>query len=606
MKAFRNTAKPLIFIVAISFFAWLVLDLSGLTGGTGLLTETSVGKINGKSVDTRVFQQAVAQATEASQRQSAEPLGLAEVAQIRDQVWEQFIQERLLEAEYKRWGIRVQADEVAAAIRGSPPQDLMTLPDFQTDGQFDAAKYERWLASSVGQSYIPALEAQYRNTILQAKLARHLLASVTVSDAALWARFRDENEEARVGLVRFAAPEVVTGTSVTVTPSELEEYYRARRDEFHREAQVWLSFLLLDRRPIGSDTAAALERALSLRAEIRDGAPFAEVAQRESADTVSGNQGGDLGEWTRGTFDADFEQAAFALPLQSVSEPVLTRFGYHLIEITSRAGDRLSGRHILVPIEVTGDHRDQLDARADSLEQLAADRLDPAALDTAARVLGLPIEVAGPITKGQPTALPADASVWAFQAQTAEHSPVVETGSAYFVFRLDSVRTAGVPPLAEIRAEVEARIRAQKMAAQARALAVDLRQHAAGPGQSLERAAGDLNLRYEVVGPFTRPTAPLASALAVGAAFGLEPGEVSGVIEAEDQFYVLQGLSRTAADSAAFVEQLPLLREQALANARSLHLRMYLTTLREQARIVDNRDRIYRTSAQIAAEAGGP
>lgn len=605
MQAFRNTAKPLIFVVAISFFAWLVLDLSGLTGGTGLLTETSVGKINGKSVDARVFQQAVAQATEAAQRQSAEPLGLAELAQIRDQVWEQFIQERLLEAEYRRWGIQVQADEIAAAIRNSPPQDLMALPDFQTDGQFDPVKYERWLASSVGQSYIPALEAQYRNTILQAKLARHLLAAVTVSDATIWERFRDENEEARVAIVRFSVPQVVTGTSITVTPSEVEEYYRVRGEEFTREGEVWLSYLLLDRRPITSDTAAALERARSLRAEIRDGAPFAEVAQRESADTVSGNQGGDLGEWTRGTFDTDFEAAAFALPLGTVSEPVLTRFGYHLIEITGRTGDQLTGRHILVPIEATGDHRDQLDARADSLEQLAADRLDPAALDTAARVLGLPIETAGPITKQRPTGLPADASVWAFQAQAGEHSPVVETGSAYFVFRLDSARAAGIPPLAEIRQEVETRIRAQKMLAQARTLAVDLRQHATGTGQSLDQAARELNLPYEVIGPFTRPTAPLATALAAGAAFGLEAGEISGVIEAEDQFYVLQGVSRTAADSARFVEQLPLLREQALANARSLHLRMHLTALREQARIVDNRDRIYRTSAQLAAEAGG-
>ena len=101
MQAFRNLAKPLIFVVTISFFAWLVLDLSGLSGGSGgLLTQTSVGKINGRAIDTRVFQQAVSQATEERQRQSPEPVGIAGAAQIRDQVWDQFVQEALLEQEY--------------------------------------------------------------------------------------------------------------------------------------------------------------------------------------------------------------------------------------------------------------------------------------------------------------------------------------------------------------------------------------------------------------------------------------------------------------------------------------------------------------------------
>jgi hypothetical protein len=45
MQAFRNAAKPLMVVVAITFFAWLVLDLSGVTGGTGLLTQTSVGEV---------------------------------------------------------------------------------------------------------------------------------------------------------------------------------------------------------------------------------------------------------------------------------------------------------------------------------------------------------------------------------------------------------------------------------------------------------------------------------------------------------------------------------------------------------------------------------
>ena len=428
MQAFRNLAKPLIFVVTISFFAWLVLDLSGLSGGSGgLLTQTSVGKINGRSVDTRVFQQAVSQATEERQRQSSEPIGIAGAAQIRDQVWDQFVQEALLEQEYKKWGISVTSDEIAAVIRSSPPQQLLSEPQFQTDGKFDQTKYERWLASATGQQYVPLLEQQYRTQLLQAKLARHIVAPLYMSDAELWERFRDQKEQVRLGLVTIEPSSAVSDSAVQFTPTEVEEYYNSHKKELEREATAWVSFITLDRRPNASDSAAALERALAIRAEILKGTAFAEVARRESSDTVSGSRGGDLGTWAKGQFDPDFEKAAGALKLNTLSEPALSPFGYHLIEVTKRWPDSTSGRHILVPVEVTGSHRDQLDARADSLEQLAAEQLDPTAIDTAARVLGVRIEQVGPVVKGRFSTLPSDLMVWAFQAKQGEVSPVVET-----------------------------------------------------------------------------------------------------------------------------------------------------------------------------------
>ena len=131
-----------------------------------------------------------------------------------------------------------------------------------------------------------------------------------------------------------------------------------------------MSYVALPRTVTPADTAAALARIRPLRHEIAGGVPFAEVARRESSDTVSGSRGGDLGEWKRGDFDPKFDSAAFSMPLNTLSQPVLTQFGYHLIEVTSRTGDKAKGRHILVPIEIAGTHRDQLDAEADSLESL--------------------------------------------------------------------------------------------------------------------------------------------------------------------------------------------------------------------------------------------
>jgi len=603
MQAFRNSAKPLIFIVAVAFFAWLVLDLSGLSGGTGLLTATSVGKINGHSVDARSFQEAVSRFQEQRQRESPEPLGIADVAQIRDQVWEQFIQNRLLESEYRRWGISVTSQEIAGAIRNAPPAEFYQLPVFQTEGEFDPSKYERWLQSAEGQSYIPALEQQYRDQIMQAKLARHLVSAVYIPDAALWERFRDQNELIRLGIVTIP-PAAISEGAVSVSPGEIEEYYRSNREEFRRSQTAFLSYIQVDRRPVASDTAAALRRAQELRTEIMQGIPFEEVAERESADTVSGSRGGDLGVWKRDTFDSEFERAAVSAPLNQVSEPALTQFGYHLIEITRRDADSLAGRHILVPIAPVGEHRDALDARADSLESLAADRLDPAALDTAARVLGLAVEVAGPVRKDTPSQILPDASVWAFQATVGEHSPVIETPFAFLVFRVDSVWDEGIPPLAQARPEAERKLLEQKQLAQARRLADEVVAQTIA-GKALRQAAADLGLEYREAGPFARSNAPAIGRGPIGRAFALPAGSRSEPVEGANGYFILDALERIAADSSAFTAQLESLRSQALNEHRQIQLQQYLAALRSNARIVDQRDQFFRTTAQVEAETAG-
>ena len=396
----RNAAQPLMVVVAITFFAWLVVDLSGITGSTGLLTKTEVGKVNGRGIDLRTFQTVVQQNIDARQREAPGGLGLEDIAQIRDEVWEQFVQNSVLDAEYHRRGITVSEDEVVEAIRNSPPPEFQKIPEFQTDSQFDLGKYQRWLTSSVAQQYLPGLEAQYREQIQRAKLLRVVTADIYLSDAALWEQYRDEHEMVKIALTAIVARNIIADSAVHVSDAEIAAYYKAHLDQFDRPASAYLSFVALPRLTTAIDTAAAKARADSVRAEITGGAPFAEVAQRESSDSASAAKGGDLGEWTKGTMDAAFDSAAFSLPLNTLSQPVRSQFGYHLIEVTSRKGNKAKGRHILIPIEIAGAHRDQLDAQADSLEKLGADKADPAALDTVARALKLPVAKAGPVQEG--------------------------------------------------------------------------------------------------------------------------------------------------------------------------------------------------------------
>ncbi|RMF40940.1 MAG: peptidylprolyl isomerase [Planctomycetota bacterium] len=74
---------------------------------------------------------------------------------------------------------------------------------------------------------------------------------------------------------------------------------------------------------------------LRLKEEIENGADFAEVARAHSA-CPSGQNGGDLGEFSQGQMVPEFDEVVFSGELNQVHGPVKTQFGFHLLEITSR------------------------------------------------------------------------------------------------------------------------------------------------------------------------------------------------------------------------------------------------------------------------------
>jgi peptidyl-prolyl cis-trans isomerase D len=604
MQAFRNSAK-----VAGAIFALLMLIFMATSVDWGSLTRsTSAGKINGRTVDVRSYQQFVQQTIDNRQRESPASLTLEDRNQIEDQVWEQLIQNSVLDAEYRRRGITVTEDEIVDALRTSPPPEFRNVPEFQTDSQFDMGKYQRWLTSSVGAQYLPALEAQYREQIERSKLLRVVTADIYLSDAALWEQYRDEHEQVKIALTAVIGRNAVPDSQVAVSDADVAAYYKAHQDDFKRPRTAYLSFVALPRLTDASDTAEARARADSARKEIAGGTPFADVAQRESADSASAAKGGDLGEWSKGTMDPAFDSAAFRLPLNTVSEPVLSQFGFHLIEITSRKGDKIKGRHILFPIEVSGAHRDRLDAQADSLERLGAEREDGAALDTVARALRLSVGKTAPVQQGSRVQIGnlviPDAGIWAFQgAKPGATSQVIEASYAFYVFRIDSLTPEGVPPLKEIRRSVESTLKNERKDRLARTLAQDYLKRVEG-GQSMAEAAKAMSLPDKEFGPFSRVNPPLDNAVVVGTAFGLDVGKHSGVLDTKDGLYVIQVLERTKADSAQFVKDRDSYRAKLVDIARQDRVRGYLAALRQAAKVVDNRGKLQQRSQQQQQQQG--
>ena len=606
MRAMREITKPVFWVVAITFIGWMAYgQITDIVGGG----KDVVLKVDGTIVRSQPFQQQYQATLEQYRRQQGGGrLTREDERQLQNQVVDQFIQKILLERAYRRFGITVSDDEIIQAARSSPPPQIMQQvledPTFQTNGQFDITKWQRYI-SSAGSEFASQVEQMYRDYLPQRKLQEYLTADIYVSDAKLWRIWRDQRESVTVALLAVH-PGDVPDSLAPVSDAELERYYGVHQADFKRPAAAWLSYVELPRIPNAADSAAALAHARALRAEIAGGkAKFEDVAKKESADSGTGPRGGDLG-WVQRTgagFVAPFAAAVRRLTPGVLSEPVLTEFGLHLIQIDAAKGDSVRVRHILVPVLPQGAHLDAVDARTDTLDRLAADQTDGRRLDSAAHRLDLPLARAPKLIAGERLTLGKstvpDVSVWAFEARPGETSPVIDAARASYVFRLDSLEAAGVPPLAKIRARVLEAARYEKKKGVAR-------QQAEQAASAL-RDAGDLvsagrarGYRVESLGPFTRVTAPAQFArnpILLGAAFGLRRGERSGVIADETGWFVLQALARAGADSAAWLKQRDQQREQLLQPVEKARLQQFVAALRADAKIVDRRAEIFRPAA---------
>ena len=358
-------------------------------------------------------------------------------------------------------------------------------------------------------------------------------------------------------------------------------------------ARASLKAVVLDKTPTATDTASAYAEAQELMQEIRQGADFAEVAQAESADQPTASVGGDLGVFSRGRKVPQFDSVVFATTPGQLAGPVQTSFGLHVIEVQERwSQDSVKARHILLPIARTDESEIQLLTLADSLEDLGEEM----ALDQAASLAGLTsIELdiaqnfpflpgAGQVSEG------AD---WAFEeASPGDVSPVFETSTAFYSLELVSSEPEGILPLEDAKTAIESTLLFDAKMNQAQMDAKELVALVRG-GSVLSNAAADLELDVRMAGPFSRSDFVAGIGrqnAAIGAAFGLGLGEVSEVVPTPANVYVIEVLTRTDADSTAWLAQLTEQRQSAISIRQQARLGEWIEALRASADIRDRRD----------------
>src|ERR1700688_4727455 len=228
MRTMREIAKPVFWVVSITFIGWLAY---------GQVTEIFSGgrdvvlKVNGGEVRLAEYNAALQIAYEQVRRQTGGTLTREDEQQAQNQVVDQLIQLLLLEQQYRRLGITVTDQELVQAAQSAPPPEVVAAPEFQTNGQFDIAKWQRFIASASDPQFLQSLEARYRQQIPQVKLVQYITADVYVSDPKLWRIYQDRHDSVTTAVL-VIRPEEIPDQDAPVSDAELQRYYESHVADF--------------------------------------------------------------------------------------------------------------------------------------------------------------------------------------------------------------------------------------------------------------------------------------------------------------------------------------------------------------------------------------
>ncbi|HKL91780.1 MAG TPA: peptidylprolyl isomerase [Bacteroidales bacterium] len=176
--------------------------------------------------------------------------------------------------------------------------------------------------------------------------------------------------------------------SITVTPAEVRRYFNALPEDSIPmiPAQTEVEIITMEPQVDAANVESIKERLREFTERINQGESFSTLAVMYSEDRASARTGGELGFMGKGELLPEFANVAFSLnDPTKVSKIVETEYGFHIIQLIEKRGDRINVRHILLKPKVAADERNLALMRLDSIADMI--RNDKVRFDEAARFL---------------------------------------------------------------------------------------------------------------------------------------------------------------------------------------------------------------------------
>ncbi len=180
---------------------------------------------------------------------------------------------------------------------------------------------------------------------------------------------KELSKQMRIGMLREKK-----FIDIKVTRNDVERFYQANADSLPGvKASVDISHILMQITPSEESIQNSFTRIKEIQEKLRNGGDFADLAKKYSEDPGSATNGGELGFVSRGTLVKEFEEVAFSLKENEISDIVRTQFGFHIIQLLERQGERINVRHILIQLEPTEEDEKRVENKLMAIRQKILD-----------------------------------------------------------------------------------------------------------------------------------------------------------------------------------------------------------------------------------------
>jgi parvulin-like peptidyl-prolyl isomerase len=595
MSKMREYSKIFIVIVALSFIGLMVfewgMDYTGLSQ-----RQNVVGSVNGRELSYEMFTDMFQNLYQAEKSRSDLELTESQVANIRNMVWDRFVQQVLLEEEMDRLNITVSDSEIVYQIRHYPLQEIRNNPSFQTNGQFDWDKYY----ASFSNPDVPwyQIEEYYRQQVLPFQRLQDIINStVRVSENEVLEEYTNNNQKVRIKYLelpfsKFADPERI------IPEDEIEEYYNDNLSEFQQKEGRKLSYVTYPLTPTSKDSQRVMSEFDEIRERLFNGEDFNELADEYSEDPAVKTNRGQYDFFERGAMVKEFEEASFNGKIGTLVGPVKTQFGQHLIKIEDKrvenGKEQVKVSHILLKIAAGPSTRERQesagaffaeDARMDGFQEVAA-RENLEVKETSY------IEEDNQFVPGFGRNF--QIYDFAFRNVIGSVSNLIETETGFYIFFLDEIRESGPRPIEEVRNIIESRLKTEKRKDQAKDFAVTIQEMIDQNKSFAEIVQQDEAkiMRFDSTADFTIKGSPRGiglNNLFNATAFALESNQSSNMVETNRGIYWQQLLAKTEFDSTQFASRKEVIRSQLITRKRNQAFTSWFEYLKENADIEDNR-----------------
>jgi peptidyl-prolyl cis-trans isomerase D len=356
----KRVIQVILGLLIIPFALWGVDSYQNLFGHGNDVAEVAGYRITSMELQ-RAMQQQQDRLRQAAGR-NVDP-ALLDTPSARRELLDGMIAQRVL-AVYAAKSNLVTTDEQLRDIIGA-------VPAFQDNGKFSRERYETLLKA---QNSVPAqYEAQVRSDMVMQQLTSGLAESsfVARTTAQRFAALRGEMREVAETLI----PATRFSSQVKLSPEAIETFYKSNPKAFEIPEQIRVEYVQLSQDALAAEAsvtpeevrayydanvapkykerAAVKKKAEELAATLRkEPGRFEELAKKESQDTGSAPNGGDLGWFSRGSMVKPFEDAVFRQKEKEIAGPIESEFGLHILKVTgvrkSSKGEERRASHILL------------------------------------------------------------------------------------------------------------------------------------------------------------------------------------------------------------------------------------------------------------------